>query len=177
MYTSRHVCILYKVTAETVRNWSEEFSEYLSATANPGKGRHRNFTDRDMRVLALIAEMKQQGRTYEDIHMALKAGSLGEPPIPPIEIEALGAENEEQNLAVQVERLNQALTLLKEERDTALAHIRPVEDENVRLKAQVEYLSDQHERDTQSVRKLEREIGRLEGELEMLRKQEQDSED
>lgn len=120
-YTSRHAVILYKVTAETIRSWTEEFSDYLSPTANPGKGRHRIFTDDDMQVFAYIQERKQQGAVFEQIHAELANGNRGNvPPLPPGEIEVLVSDQQEKRLSLQVENLQLALNRLKQQYDDAL---------------------------------------------------------
>ena len=80
MYSSTHVATIFHVSTETIRNWSDEFSRYLSFMANPGKGRTRTFNDDDMTVLSLIAEMKRKGSTFEEIHVALGQGQRGDSP-------------------------------------------------------------------------------------------------
>jgi DNA-binding transcriptional MerR regulator len=73
---------LFRVSGQTVRQWSIEFAEHLSPTANPGRNRTRNYTEDDLAVFALIAEMKARGRVYHDIHTALSIGQRGEIPSP-----------------------------------------------------------------------------------------------
>lgn len=120
-YTSRHAVILYKVTAETIRSWTEEFSVYLSPTANPGKGRHRVFTDDDMQVFAYIQERKKQGAVFEQIHAELANGNRGAiPPLPPDEIQVLVSDQQEKRLSLQVDNLQLALNRLKQQYDDAL---------------------------------------------------------
>lgn len=80
MYTALQASTAFKIARETIRKWCLEFGDYLSPSANPGKNRDRHFNDDDMRVLALVSEMKAAGRTYSDIHAALGAGQRGEIP-------------------------------------------------------------------------------------------------
>lgn len=80
MYTTLQVATTFRTTRETARHWSLEFREYLSPTANPGRGRDRLFTEDDLRVLSLVSEYKRAGRTFQDIHVALKAGQRGSIP-------------------------------------------------------------------------------------------------
>lgn len=80
MYSSHNVCEFFGVSRETVRTWAHEFSDFLSPTVNPEKGRTRQFTDEDLRVLALVSEMKKQGLLYTDVKAALGAGQRGELP-------------------------------------------------------------------------------------------------
>ena len=68
-------------TSPTLRRWSQDFSDYLSADANPGKGITRRYNNDDARVLALVAAMRQDNQTIEAIHAALAAGDRGQWPI------------------------------------------------------------------------------------------------
>lgn len=80
MYSAIQVATLFNSARETVRKWAVEFERELSPTANPGDGRQRIFTDNDLEVIALIVEMKGQGKLYSDIHAALANGQRGQPP-------------------------------------------------------------------------------------------------
>ena len=167
-YSSRHACILFGIAPETVRNWSEEFLEYLSPTANPGKGRHRSFSEEDMGVFALIAEMKTQGRVYEDIHAALGNGQRGDPPALPVEeMQALVVTGLKQESALQIQKMEMEIVRLQHERDEAFSQLQPTRDEKIRLQAKLEAaheriqeLSDQVEKERRRVEDLNREIGR-----------------
>lgn len=167
MYSSRHVCVLFGVAPETVRNWSEEFSRHLSVTANPGKGRHRNFTEEDMRVFALIADQKNQGLTYDDIHGALDNGQRGEAPaLPPDEVQALVTTDQKHQTAIQIQQLENQIVKLQRERDEALAQLQPTKDENIKLQTRLEVaherireLTEQLEKTQRRIEELNREIG------------------
>lgn len=80
MYSTIQVATLFNSARETVRKWAVEFERELSPTANPGDGRQRIFTDDDLSKIALIVEMKGQGKLYADIHAALANGQRGQPP-------------------------------------------------------------------------------------------------
>lgn len=80
MYTTRHLCDLFGVSHQTIKNWGGEFAAYLSPTATPPPGSARRFSESDLAVLALVAELKRAGATYEHIHAALRAGQRGEKP-------------------------------------------------------------------------------------------------
>lgn len=68
----------------TVRLWTVEYGQYLSPSAQ--EGQRRRFTDHDQRVLALVAALKDDGRTGDEIHAALKSlqadGWKDLPPMP-----------------------------------------------------------------------------------------------
>jgi DNA-binding transcriptional MerR regulator len=167
LYSSRHVCLLFGVAPETVRNWSEEFSRHLSVTANPGKGRHRNFTEEDMQVFGLVSELKNQGLMYEDIHAALDNGQRGEPPnFPPDDLQALVVTDQKQQTVIQIQQLELQIVGLRQERDAALALVQPTREENIKLSTKLEIaqdriseLSEQLEKAQRRIEELNREVG------------------
>ena len=80
MYTTKDICDKFGVSRETVRQWTNQFSDYLSPTATPEKGRQRNYTDKDLTVFALVSNQKSTGSTTEEISAALAAGQRATPP-------------------------------------------------------------------------------------------------
>lgn len=141
-YKTRHICTLFDISEETVRVWVNEFAEYLSPTATPGKHKQRTFTDRDMAILSLVAEYKGRGRTFAEIHFALKSGQRGvAPAIPPEQMDAITSTDRESQLAFQNQHLQRDLVEVNERLQKALGELeslRDVRDENIRLKAQIE---------------------------------------
>lgn len=116
MWKPHHLTTLYGIALETARQWAIEFGEYLSPTGKPGKHKHRIYTDEDMRVFALVAQMKGQGSTYEEIHASLKVGQRGDAPaVPPEEISAIATTDRERSLTLQLGYLQQQLLAAKEE--------------------------------------------------------------
>ena len=192
-YTTKHVRLIHNVAAETVRNWCEEFERHLSPTASPGKGKHRNFSDEDMRVFALIADMKQQGMTYDAIHVALDNGQRGDAPqLPPEEMHDLIVSEEKKQVTMEIEMLQRSLALVAQERDdlkqklaSLEAEVQPVKDENIRLSTRVEEmqqriqtLAEESQKSRKRIEELNREIGKSyhEGYMDAL-KSEQDQQD
>jgi DNA-binding transcriptional MerR regulator len=78
--TAAQAAELFNCTRETIRAWSIEFKTYLTPDANPRANQKRLFTEKDLRVLAKIAELKDAGKLYSDIHEALGRGDRGDPP-------------------------------------------------------------------------------------------------
>lgn len=162
-YTTQHVCTLYDVSPQTVRNWTEEFSRYLSVLAVPGKGRNRLFTDDDMRVFSLIASSKDNGAVYEEIHASLASGQRGElPELPPDEANALVVSDQQQKILM----LSQQALAMQTERDMALAELRKTQEEMIRLNERlqgrddrIQQLDAQLQKLQQRVEELSREIG------------------
>ena len=169
-YSTKHVELLYGVSHETVRRWTDEFAEYLSHSANPGKGRHRNFNDADMQVLALVADYKSRGVLFEEIHAALKNGQRGNGrALPPVDMQAMILGEKEKQLQTEVDYLRRSL-------NDALAEAKQAQiykEEVVKTQAQLELanhqLDDLKERfqDTtqeleearEEIKKLSREVG------------------
>ena len=141
-YRARDVSALYDVTPQTVGMWASEFAEYMSPTANPGHKKKRLFTHDDMAVLDLVAQMRDQGATTDEIHASLKAGSRGNAPtIQPNEVQAIVSTEHESRLSLQNERLQQALLAARNELETAkkdLERLDEVEKKSIQLEAQLD---------------------------------------
>lgn len=155
-YKSAHIQNIYGVSYETVRNYCKEFARYLSPTARPGSGKHRNFTHEDLRVFALIVHMKrEEGQSHEAIHAALKSGQRGEPPsFTEEEIKAIALSREGFDIVEQQkERIQQLeIQLLKKEQELS-----PVSEENIALKAEIRLLREQLELAQSALKELARE--------------------
>ena len=139
MYTPKHIEAAFGISSATVRNWSAEFTRHLSPTARPGKNKHRTYTDDDLSVFVLVSQMKNEGSTFADIHVALDAGQRGE--LPDMDTNTLALRHADKALIAQVDLLQKDLAEIRTERDTlreqlaaALTH----ERENIRLSAQLE---------------------------------------
>ena len=108
MVVTAEVAAYYKRTEQTIRAWAREFSGYLSPTANPGGGKGRNYTVEDLQVIALIAEMKDNNATYDEIHMSLTAGQRGDPPNMTVDdLKLLRATEGEKRAGVEIQALQQ----------------------------------------------------------------------
>jgi len=71
----REVADTLHVAPTTVRNWSNAFQEFLSPGATPAKGRTREYSTDDLRMLAAVAHYKAVHRlTYAQIRERLQAG-------------------------------------------------------------------------------------------------------
>lgn len=65
MATVSEVARLIGVEPGKVKRWATEFAEYLSLTARPAKGKERQFSEADLRVLAVIANHLRCGNDSE----------------------------------------------------------------------------------------------------------------
>lgn len=147
MLTTKHVSRLFNISRETVRVWAREFNQYLSPSARPEKGQKRVYTDSDLEVFALIAEQKDAGLVYEQIHTMLQSGERGKAPDSEIVIVA-GQETQ------KVVALQRQIIDLERELQTA-------QSDRAMQAGQITELRQQLTAAQQEIKQLNREIGRL----------------
>lgn len=99
MYTPGQIARAIDVSNTSVRNWSREFSEFLSPSANPTPGTPREYTDSDLLVLSTIAVLRSQLVNTEDIRQALADGTRLEPLHRPQTEDAAESEDAAENTA------------------------------------------------------------------------------
>lgn len=164
VYTPEDLRLRFRVAKETIRQWSIEFAEYLSPSATPvEKGKHRLYTDEDWMVFSLVAEMKDRGVTYDEIHLSLKNGQRGDAP----------DGNQSTVLGIpekQIALIQMRLLELEDE----VERLKPFESNAVVEKALREraeqQLENERQRNQEQVNKLNEEIARLNRELGRLEK-------
>jgi DNA-binding transcriptional MerR regulator len=142
---SKQVADIFGFAESTVRNWSEEFAEYLSPTATPGNRKKRDFMPEDLAVFALVSELKQKKATYEDIHIALKMGQRGTPPeISEDRLKLISANEGEKRANLEIVSLQRHIVdltqMLRAARAEA-AETRALAEKNASLTTQVEMLT------------------------------------
>ena len=155
---------MFDVSGETIRTWSNEFKAYLSPTATPGKGRYRIFTDDDLEVFTLIAQLKDQNKTFEEIHLALQAGQRGDLPA------LFNDRSLATDTSAQVALLSQKLALSEQEKNEAVQRERLLHDKVIELQTQLKFYT----RQSDKVEQLREEIGRLKALLEIERERKND---
>lgn len=146
---------MFGVDAQTLRNWCTTFSEFLTDGARGGDGNHRRFNDIDISVLSLVHRMRGEGLGLGEAYAALKNDQRDSPPTA-MEV----AVREDPQKAIGF--LSGRLTELQNE-------IVRLMDENARLKgaeSKAEVLEEQLEKAKLEIKLLNREIGRLETQIE-----------
>lgn len=172
-YKTRHIQKYFDISYETVRTWAEEFKEYLSPLANPGEGRHRVFSEDDLRVFSLVSNMKETGSTFSDIHVTLKTGERGRLP-------EIGFDDEVvEELAIA--QTNRTLAQLTYERNEAVKELQTVKDELIKIRTQLEMkestesdLKNQLQQSQQRIEDLVKQVARLEVRLEIAQEDKKD---
>lgn len=152
MYSIDQFANLFTISREAARKWTLEFAEYLSDGASlTDGGRKRLFDEDDLAVFALIAEMKNDGKVFADIHKALAAGRRGIAPASPDAI---------------VPTDKTPLAKARAEANRLMEVVRLMEAERNELTGQNKLLTTQLEAAQQEIRLLNREIGRLEKDID-----------
>lgn len=154
MFTTSGIQRLYDVSPQTVRNWTNEFAQYLSMSATPKAGQRRQYTLEDLTVFTLVKDMTDKGFTYEEIGVSLGNGDRGEVPEG-----AQKSDDDDPLNNASPEEVARTLALIRE-RDTALGRIEELMKENRNKDDHIVSLNDQ-------ISQLNREIGRLEVRLEI----------
>jgi DNA-binding transcriptional MerR regulator len=162
----------------TVRNYADKFGDLLSKEAT---SRKRTFTYDDILILATVSEFRERGMEWEQIHAAIAQGQRVDF-VPELETPEIEAARKAVDLVPKphVDRLNERLRDLEQQRDTALERL-----ERVMLEVQNERrrVDNEHEQELSITREswqtevstlrdkistLERERGLLEGELKAV---------
>lgn len=174
-YKNKDMQVLFNISPDTVRVWSEEFHQYLSPMATPGTGKHRTFNDEDLRVFALIAQQRDQGFDYESIHAALRVGARGE--LPDVTDERALTQHAELQLTLARDMVVRLESQLRETEERA----KVLHDENIRLQTSekhardlVEQVAKERDAAQSEIQRLQRELGKLEAKLEILQEQKGD---
>lgn len=71
--TPKEVSDILNVSSQTVRRYSREFAEHLSADANPAPGGHRRYTREDVEILRVARRylLSDSSTTYERVNEEL----------------------------------------------------------------------------------------------------------
>ena len=137
MPTTSDIARQLGVTPSTVRNYTKAFAQFLSPGATPAEGQ-RQFTDKDLRVLAAAKSFLDLGQTYAQAadNMALIDLDTLEEPGPPVEAQSTALVP--RMLLVEVDRRHsQELGRAIAERDQALDRVAALEREVGRLEGQL----------------------------------------
>lgn len=140
MRKTNDVATMLDITTETVRDWSKRYADYLSVNATPTTGTTRTFTDEDVLVFTTINTLRKQGMNHDQVIEQLAEGTR---------IEDAGVDYDQllatpQGRAMTIQRINN-------------------------LNERISELEGSQDRMSKELLQKEREIGRLEGELELQR--------
>lgn len=148
----------------TVRNYADKFSEFMSDTATSSK---RKFTHEDILVLATIAEFRERGQEWHDIETALRNGQRVEtvPALP-----SVAEETARQAMALvpktEADRLRDDLARITRERDNLLIRLENIMStaSQERVETLKHFQEQIDDRDAQ-IKRLQDELGIAKGRL------------
>lgn len=149
-YTTQSIQAMFGISHQTVKNWCTEFASYLSVSATPPSGRQREFTIEDIRVLALVNEMRNHGALNDEIRAALHNGQRGE------------LSNQMATALVPTTTLVTSLADAQARIELLTQQVRIAEDAKVKAEGQVELLQAQLDSAQKEIRQLIRENAKLE---------------
>ena len=155
-YGTPYICALFGVSRQTVANWCERFAPFLDPGANPPKGRHREYTEKDLPVLAQIAKMSNIRRPPKEIEQALANGERAD--VPAISDRAIAERTEGTRQFVLMEA---ALAKAEVKRAEAEAKADGLQIVNNEQAGQIKLLQTQAEQYKQEIRQLYQEIADL----------------
>jgi len=165
-YNTAFVAAMFNVSLETIRIWCAEFEAYLSPRANPGHRQKRALTEPDLEVFALIAALKDDGMTYQDVRLALDNGQRGVPPPHPFNSsDALVPQEINRQLIAKIEHLETQIETVVGENERLKQELEQAQRENLRNEVRAEMLQGQLSKTEQRVLELLEERSRLEREM------------
>lgn len=132
------------ISAGTVRNYTSQFADHLSPEATPPPGQPRRFTDEDLRVMATAKSLLAEGLTYDQVRERLAEGvhlveEVEVPPTPEPEPERTEtALVPVATLQLYVQPYVRERDRVIMERDEALARVAELEREVGRLEGQLQ---------------------------------------
>ncbi len=77
-YTTKQTANILQVAPNTLRNWSDQYADYLSESARPGAQPERRFTDKDLTVLTYIKQLRSEGMKEDGIKSRLSETSFND---------------------------------------------------------------------------------------------------
>lgn len=156
----------FGVGVTTIKNWVDEFGEFLSDGARGVESRHRHFTQSDFIIMATIAELSQRQKyPYSVIRERLQQGYRVDNPT----AATVGYEDGRLVPAAAVEQIVDAAELrveleqIKADRDKLLSLLEEARKDSK------EWRERYHELERE-LRETQRLLGRLEGRLEEMDK-------
>lgn len=151
------LCALFGVSRQTIVNWSKRYAAFLSDAARPPKGRHLQFDDSDLTVLALVAEMSRIRTPEADIRASLANGVRGELPSEPIG-SALVETSEGTRHAVLLRAALEKSELRRIELEGRVSELQSTSDQQ---RGQIDLLKTQLEESRKEIRQLYEELALL----------------
>lgn len=123
------------ITSAAIRKWTgTDFREFFSPSAAGIKGTRRSFDERDARILAWIAQLKEKNTPTHEIQTILRnAAQRNWQDLPPLPREDSASRELSPQLKDVID-LHEQFALVKQERDQLSERLKTVEAENSLLR-------------------------------------------
>lgn len=140
MYKTTELRQFFNVSRQTISAWCNEFAEYLSPTATPVGNTHRQLTDDDLEVLALVSEMSRASRPFAEIHLALRSGQRGEIPLTSNDLVPLDTSTQLSLYRTQILELQSRIDEIEREKDEAVGRAKELREQFAQAQAKIHEL-------------------------------------
>ena len=148
-YKTQHIVNIFGISSTTVRKYADMYEKYLSVDGQRQDGQHRSFNQDDLRVFTTVVTLRAEGKDWDEIGTFLDSGDRFEPP-----------EIDDNALAIMTKAGDDILEMLQKMQDE-INELRETKDSH--LIAENEKLAKEVKEKEAEIRRLYREIGRLEG--------------
>jgi DNA-binding transcriptional MerR regulator len=155
MHSTTELSTRLGVNAATIRRWSDEYQQHMSADSHTGDA--RQYTDDDLLVLWSVRRWRQLGYSLDDIRSRLADGQRASEPLPS---------------APTSDEVPRALMIPESVHTVALAEIKRLEADRDRLQIERDLAIEKRDEAASTlngrINALEREIGELRGKLGVI---------
>lgn len=154
-YSTSQVAEVLDKSISTIRNWTDEFEDFLSTLARIQSGRPRIYNTDDLSVLNLVRQMRDSGFRPEEIYEALQRGERAEMDEDVLTVVADTSDTTALKLAYQLETTQRELMRIENELSLArqeLEKMQSVREENIRLQTRLDILLEQSDKQMEQLR-------------------------
>jgi DNA-binding transcriptional MerR regulator len=161
---------LLNVSGQTLRRWTSDYRRFLSAGATPAKGKPRQLSEHDIRVLSLVATLRNAGYEPDKIIQRLeKEEAQGWEGLPDLPSEwAVAGETMSVALAASKAYDVAQNTILQRELESARQQLQIAEQRVDQLQQELETLRVEKTSSDSRVHALELELSQAHGEVATL---------
>ena len=145
MFTVKQVATALGISNTLLRQRGAEYADYLSDSANPGKGKERKYTEDDVATLQTIEVLRSQNKSEDEITEALVAGERYEPAEMPGAKQAAPGKDDKalvtSEFAAALQSYETQLTKLQQKNDELHNQVLELTERAIRAETKLEVVS------------------------------------